>query len=176
MALNGDAVNFVESALLNWNAANTVTLLVGLFGVTLSGFALHVQGKREKKKATREEFHRRVAVNIENALPEFEAIADDIVAADFAAISDDIFFRRLTGAQRKLARTLRRASDSRLCRTSGWESVGNIDYDHAIAALDAASVAGGAEAERCMREASGHLEKFVSAIRQKIEEELASLT
>jgi hypothetical protein len=134
--------------------------------------------RADRKKNKREEFHRRVATRIENALEQFRTIADglhDCKLTGKPVEVDTVLFAAQT-AQRKLSREMRLASDCGMCSSHGWEGVGNADYDRFMEHLEMLRLASAGEYSSVLSKAIAALEAQDAAVYARINEELRRYT
>lgn len=169
----------VAAAITNgWNPANTLALLASFVALCLGIYNNVAAQRRERFKNEREEFHRRVATQIEGALSDFDAVLDlvqDLAPSQNLVNAIDAIEKKSQTAQRKLSRSLRRASASQLCQNQGWADLGSQGYDDLITSLDdmrSGGIFDTALATLC----SDAIEAIVADVRQRVETELRRFT
>jgi hypothetical protein len=174
-------LEFISPYLTGWTPANWIAFGTACCSLVLGVYNNRSTASRERLKNKREEFHRRVAVPIEQALDQFDSVIDDLhdllgalTIFDVAAIEP--IERRVKASQRKLSRGLRFAANSALCGTDGW-NIGGPEYDEFVLGIENARVAQIEQDRRAAIEiAIGALERHNELIREKIRSELAHYT
>jgi hypothetical protein len=161
----------------SWLPANWIAVAAAALSFLMSLYALVLSGRRERKKNRREEFHRRIASPIENALGDFAKIGDTlerlrIVGAASPEQLDELLIEAKI-QQRKLSTGLRRASDSKACSSKGWD-LGSQDYDDFIDAIETARLSPDDLNRDALSKALGAIERQNDAIARRIEAEFGA--
>jgi hypothetical protein len=179
--LIADAREFFTPLFSNWTPANWIAFGTAICSLLLGYYNNRSAASRERLKNRREEFHRRVAMPIEQALDQFVSVIDDLhdllgteLTLDFS-LADPIE-RRARIAQRRLSRALRFAADSRLCSADGWD-IGGEEYDEFVLRIDEARRSPTDDQRKgAIQSAVNALERHDILMRDKIRRELAHYT
>jgi hypothetical protein len=162
----------------DWSAANWIAVSAAALSLLVAGYNNRSATKRERAKNRREDFHRRVAEPIERALEAFGDVCEELHTLGLSdKVGREAFdeIQTMAGkAQRKLSAGLRRASQSVLCSSGGWGSLGADEYDTFVVALDRLRSVEELDRRPTVQQAIEALDAQDSLVRSRIEVELTA--